>query len=289
MTAALWERVEPLLPAESPKPKRGRPSCADRRRVLASSSDRMQTRRILVVEMRDSKAMKVTLLLPTLNEIQGVRTIMPQIKKEWYDQLIVVDGGSTDGTVEYLREQGYFVHCQQNRGLRRAYTEVLPYVEGDVLITFSPDGNSVSSLIPAMIEKMRSGYDLVIASRYLDGAKSYDDNPLSFLGNKAFTVLINFLFRARYTDALVIFRAYKTELIRSLELDQESGYRLPETVCRFTMSWEALLSIRASKRKLRVAEIPGDEPPRIGGGLMLHWRWGIGLLVQVVREVFVWR
>ena len=49
--------------------------------------------------------LKITVLVPTLNEIDGMRVILPQIKKEWYHQLIVVDGGSTDGTVEYAREK----------------------------------------------------------------------------------------------------------------------------------------------------------------------------------------
>ena len=44
--------------------------------------------------------MKTTLLVMTLNEIEGMKAIMPHIKNEWVDQIIVVDGGSTDGTIE---------------------------------------------------------------------------------------------------------------------------------------------------------------------------------------------
>ena len=47
--------------------------------------------------------MKVTLLIPTLNEITGMKAIMPLIKKEWCDQILILDGGSTDGTVEWAR------------------------------------------------------------------------------------------------------------------------------------------------------------------------------------------
>src|SRR6186997_139649 len=54
--------------------------------------------------------MKTTVLALTLNEIDGVRAILPQIDPSWYSQLIVVDGGSTDGTVEWCREQGYEVY-----------------------------------------------------------------------------------------------------------------------------------------------------------------------------------
>lgn len=50
-----------------------------------------------------NKNMKVTLLIPVLNEIGGMKEIMPKIRREWYDQLIVVDGGSGDGTIEFAK------------------------------------------------------------------------------------------------------------------------------------------------------------------------------------------
>jgi len=53
----------------------------------------------------EGKTMKVTLLIPTLNEIGGMKAIMPLIKQEWYDQLLIVDGNSTDGTIEYCRNR----------------------------------------------------------------------------------------------------------------------------------------------------------------------------------------
>ncbi len=233
--------------------------------------------------------MKVTLLILTLDEIQGVREIMPQLNSEWCDQLIVVDGGSKDGTLEYLQEKGYSVILQKQPGPREAYLDALEHVDGDIIITFSPDGNSVPEIIPQLVSKMKEGYDLAIVSRYLDGAKSYDDSFISGLANKIFTLTINVLFGGHYTDALVIYRAYKKELIGLLELDQESSYHLPEALFRKPMSWEMLLSIRCAKRRLKVAEIPGDEPCRIGGRRGLHWRWGFAYLLQMIREVFVWR
>ena len=120
--------------------------------------------------------MKTTLLVLALNEIEGMRAIMPQIDPAWCDQILIVDGGSTDGSVEWARRNGYEVYVQKRQGIRFAYFEVLPLIRGDVVITFSPDGNSPPEAIPALIRKMEAGWDLVIGSRYLPGAQSLDDD-----------------------------------------------------------------------------------------------------------------
>ena len=232
----------------------------------------------------------VTLLIPTLNEITGMRQIMPKIQRDWVDQILILDGGSTDGTIEYAKAQGYEVHVQTRPGIRQAYMEVLPKIRGEVLLTFSPDGNSIADLIPPLIAKMNEGYDMVIVSRYLQGAKSQDDDWLTGFGNWLFTKTVNLLHGGNYTDAMVIFRAYRTRLIRDLELDQDRWYHRPEKWLRTRISWEPMLSARAARRKLKVAEIPGDEPPRIGGERKLQvWKWGAAYYFQFWRDFLVWR
>ena len=234
--------------------------------------------------------MKVTLVIPTLNEIVGMKTIMPKIKKEWYDQLLIIDGQSTDGTLEYAREQGYEVVVQQKKGMRNAYMEALPFIKGDVILTFSPDGNSIPELIPKCLAKMKEGCDMVIVSRYLDGAKSYDDDLITGFGNKLFTTVINLFHHGHYTDAMVIYRAYRKSLIQELDLDKEESFETEEKLFKTNISWEPLLSIRAAKRRLKVAEIPGDEPARDGGVRKLQvLRWGAAFMFEVIREIFVWK
>lgn len=234
--------------------------------------------------------MKVTLVVTTLNEIVGMKAIMPRVKREWVDQIIVLDGGSTDGTIEWSKENGYFVYVQKQKGFRHAYNEVLPYVEGDVILTFSPDGNSIPELIPDIIAKMKEGYDMVIASRYMGPAKSEDDDVVTGFGNWLFTSSINFFHGGHYTDAMVIFRAYRKQIIFDLELDKDEAYSTPEKLFRTKISWEPLLSIRAAKAKLKIAEIPGDEPPRIGGERKLRViKWGAAYYWQILREIFVWK
>ena len=234
--------------------------------------------------------MKVTLFIPTMNEIIGMRAIMPRIDRRWVDQILISDGGSTDGTIDFAHEHGYQVYVQKNAGIRFAYLEAWPLVEGDAVITFSPDGNSIPELIPELIAKMKEGYDMVIVSRYAQGAKSYDDDLITGFGNWLFTGSIDFLHGAAYTDAMVIYRAYRKQLIFDLDLDKDCSFSFEEKLFRTKISWEPLLSIRAAKRKLKITEIPGDEPAREGGERKLQvLKWGAAYMFEIWREIFIWR
>jgi glycosyltransferase involved in cell wall biosynthesis len=217
--------------------------------------------------------MKVSLAIFTWNEIDGMRAIMPQIKKEWYNELIIVDGGSTDGTLEYAMANGYQIFVQSKAGSGAAFLEMMSKVTGDIVIPFSPDGNSVPEKIPELVNKMKEGYDIVICSRYLEGAGSEDDDMVTAFGNMFFTGLVNFLFRSHITDLLVMYRAFKTDLVKELGINTQ------------TNAWGTQLLVRAMKKNKKVGEIPGKEPPRIGGMRKMHPLWhGTNELLMILRE-----
>lgn len=236
--------------------------------------------------------MSTTLFIPTKNEIESMRVILPQIDRSLFDQILVVDD-STDGTAEFALENGCEVVRQQGKGLHAAYVEGIEKVRGDRIITFSPDGNCPLEAIPRLISKIQEGYDMVIASRYLPPAKSEDDDWLTAFGNWLFTHTINVLhghaWNRPYTDAMVIYRIYPTRLFYELELDKPAGY-VTEKWFGTLLGVEPLLSVRAAKRKLRITEIAADEPARIGGERKLQpFRWGGAYMAQVLRELVFWK
>jgi glycosyltransferase involved in cell wall biosynthesis len=217
--------------------------------------------------------MKATLLVFAWNEIDGMRIIMPRIDRSWFHQILVVDGGSTDGTVEYCEDQGYEVFVQRAPGLGAAMVESLERITGDVIVAFSPDGNSIPERIPALLAKMEEGYDLVTVSRYLDGAKSEDDDAITGVANWFFTALVRRAFRAPLTDALVMFKAYRRDLFDDVRIDTNKN------------AWATQVLLRSIKRGKRLGEIPGDEPPRIGGVRKMQIvRFGIQEMVTLTRE-----
>ena len=208
-------------------------------------------------------ALKTTLLLPTLNEIEAV---------------IVVDGGSTDGTVEYLRGQGLAIHSQARRGYGVGMRQGMLMARGDIVVEFTQDGNSVPADIPRIIDKMTEGYDLVIGSRYHGGAHSEDDDWLTAIGNRLFTTAVNVLFGARYTDVLVGFRAYRRDAALRLALDAPG------------LSWPCQSSIRFARAGLRVAEIPACEPRRIGGTRKMRpFKTGWEIVTLITRDFLTFR
>jgi glycosyltransferase involved in cell wall biosynthesis len=232
--------------------------------------------------------MSVTLFMPVLNEIDGLRAILPQINRKWFDQILMVDGGSRDGSVEVAREHGIEVYVQKKRGIRHAYIEAWPLVRGDVVITFSPDGNCPPEALPKLIDALH-GHDMVVASRYLWPAHSEDDDAMTGMGNWMFTRLINVLHGGHYTDAMGIYRCYRSSLFYSLDLDKNESYAT-EKLCGTIIGIEPLLSVRSAKKRLRIGEIPVNEPARIAGQRKLQmFRWGMAYLLQVFRELYHWR
>ena len=241
------------------------------------------------VETRTARRYTYTLVVMALDEIVGMKAVMPRIRRDWVDQIIVVDGRSKDGTVEWSREQGYEVYVQKEPGFRSAYLEVWPQLRGDIVIYFTPDGNTVPEAVPLLIEKMEQGFDLVIGSRYLGAAKSKDDDLVTGFGNWIFRTLTNLLLRprgsARMTDPMVMFRAHWKDLPHRLGLDRPEPFVGLEKLFRTQVDWIPIMSMRVIKWNLKWSEIPADEPARIGGVRKLQiLKWGAVYLCQLLRE-----
>lgn len=203
----------------------------------------------------EAKQATIALVLPTLNELAGLKATLPEIDQSLFDQIVVIDGGSLDGTVEYALEAGVTVVSQIRPGLHYAIYDVVHTLTTDYVVEFSPDGNCKVEQLPELVTKMREGYDLVVVSRYLEHAVSEDDHAISAFGNWLFTRIMRPLARFPITDSLNIYRGYK----RSIVLDPDFGHYLMGPCL------EPLVTGMCAIRNLRVAEIPGDEPMRIGG------------------------
>jgi glycosyltransferase involved in cell wall biosynthesis len=129
---------------------------------------------------------KFTLVVLVLNEIDGLRVVMPSIPLNIFERIVVVDGGSSDGSIEWCKENGFEVFIQTRAGIRYAYWDIWNSISTDYVLTISPDGNCDVTKIKLLIEEAKNGFDLIIGSRYLGGNVSLDDDFITRIGNKIY-------------------------------------------------------------------------------------------------------
>ncbi len=224
------------------------------------------------------------LVLLTFNEIEALPKLFDRIPLSAADDVFAVDGGSKDGTVDYLKSKGVRVVGQPRRGRGCAFQVALDATDAEVLCYYSPDGNEDPDDIPKLFETLEAGgFDLVVASRMCRGAHNEEDEgalkPRKWV-NQAFTFLANVLWnRGPYvTDTINGFRAVRADALR----------RCACRVDGFVV--EYLMSIRMMKLGLRVGEVPTYESPRLGGQSTAHsWPTGVEFTKQLIKEVLIGR
>ena len=203
--------------------------------------------------------MTVALCLLTWNEIDGCRHDMPLIDKTKFDQIYCIDGGSTDGTVEFLTEQGVTVYRQQKKGLNQACIEGVEHCLCDAFVFFHPKGTIPVEDIYKFRDYFGQGYEFVVGSRMMKGAHNEEDNKL-FKPRKWFVLGLGFiaivLFKREGNsvwDTLHGFRGMTAEGFRRLEISERDLSVDIEMVCR------------SYKFRIKRIEFPTSERPRIGG------------------------
>jgi len=120
--------------------------------------------------------MKITLCLIVWNELQGCQADVPQLPIQEFDEVFAVDGGSTDGTVEYLERAGIPIYRQPKRGLNAAYVHANHIATGDAVVVFFPKGTLPCEDILKFRRLFEQGYDLVVASRQIKGSVNEEDS-----------------------------------------------------------------------------------------------------------------
>ena len=197
--------------------------------------------------------MSTAVVITTLNEIDGVKELLPKIKKEWAEEWLVVDGNSNDGTVEEVKKLGFNIALQKKKGHGDAVIRGVIDTKSDFILYWGPDGNHELQEIPTLIEKIKEGFDQVVVSRFGKTSVNLDAGRMDTFGNKMFTFLINVFFGGRLTDALNLSRIITRKSMLQLKFDAEG------------LDSTTQMSIRALKQKHKIIAISGNEGKRIGG------------------------
>ncbi|HKM76620.1 MAG TPA: glycosyltransferase family 2 protein [Candidatus Bathyarchaeia archaeon] len=216
------------------------------------------------------------LLLTTMNEVTGLRSIWNNIPFHLFKRTVVVDAHSTDGTLDFLKDKQCEVIFQHSPGRGDAIREAMGQITENVVLLMASDGNDDPKYIPAFLAKIEEGYDIVSGSRFAPGGLTDDsDDPyrIRVFGNRLFTLLVNVLWNAQYSDAAYSLRAFRTDAWNKMNMNSKWN----ET--------EFLMSIRSAKLGLRVIQIPVIEGRRAGGEVKAKtFSTGWSLLKVLMRE-----
>ena len=197
---------------------------------------------------------RVALVIPTLNEEEPIREVIRAIPRVAVDEVIVVDGGSEDRTVERAREAGARVIVERQRGYGRACAAGAG-AAGDcgVIVFLDGDGSDRPELVPVLLAPILSGtHDFVIGTRTRGEREARSMNALQIMAGYGAGALTRWLYGVAYTD-MCAFRAIRREALEQLGMRE------------MTYGWNLEMQMRAARAGLRILEVPLAHRRRLGG------------------------
>ena len=217
-------------------------------------------------------ASDVTIVVPSLNEEQGIGVVIKQIRAAGFSNIVVLDGGSTDGTVEAARSLDVMVVLQHGQGKAAAVDTALSLVRTKYVGFIDADGTYDPSDFEKMLAYAEMA-DMVIGSRFLHDKK---DKPFvaghGFI-NRLFNRAFNLIYDSSLTDILSGIRICKSSFLKEINL-RSKGFGI-----------EAELSAQILSEGGKVVEVPASFRDRIGQA-KLRYRDGYHILVTILRLAY---
>ena len=218
--------------------------------------------------------MKVSFLIPAYNEAATIGEVLEQVACLDLDkQVIVVDDGSTDDTAAIAEAAGVLVLRQQNRGKGAAIRAAIPHVEGEIAVIQDADLEYDPAEVPTLIDPILRGHaDVVYGSRLSGGRPQRVYLFWHLVGNRFLSLLTNVLYNTTLSDMETGYKAFRSEVIRSLDLRED----------RFGIEPE--ITAKVCKRKLRIYELPISYYGRsYEEGKKITWRDGFRAVWVLLR------
>lgn len=206
---------------------------------------------------------QISIIIPCLNEEEAIASCLDEVKRainkySLLAEIIVVNNNSTDRSVDIIKNYQTFcpelILVNEDRlGYGRAYLKGFSLARGQYIFMADADASYDFLEINKFLEKMESGYDLVIGNRFSGGmmnrAMSWSHR---YLGNPFLSFLVRFIFQVKIHDIHCGARAISKESLNKLNL-RTGG-----------MEFASEMIIKASRQKLKIAEVPINYRPRLG-------------------------
>jgi glycosyltransferase involved in cell wall biosynthesis len=220
-----------------------------------------------------SEARTITVVVPAMNEERNIAWVLERIPS-YVDEVLLVDGHSTDETVRVARQVRPDVRVVPQRGCGKgaAMRTGFEDAHGDYVVVLDADGSMDPGEIDYYVTALASGYDLVKGSRELEGGGSLDLTSLRRWGNRVLVATVNLTWGSEFTDLCYGFLAFRRDRLADLALTAR-GFEI-----------ETEITVNAIQAGLRIAEVPTVELLRHYGTSNLNaWRDGRRILGYLVR------
>lgn len=221
------------------------------------------------------RAPTCSVVIPTLNEAKNLSAVLKALPDD-IDEIVIVDGRSTDNTVAVARacRPDVKVVLQDGTGKGNALACGFRAVTSDITVMLDGDGSTDPGEIPRFVAALVAGADFAKGSRFTAGGGSADMTFFRRMGNRMFTGLVNLVWRVHYTDLCYGYAAFWTTQRRVVEADC-NGFEV-----------ETLMNIRAAASELKVVEVPSFEELRLHGTSNLRVvRDGMRVLRTILAEL----
>lgn len=208
----------------------------------------------------------VTVVVPTLNEEEGIARVIQELNSFGLKKVMVVDGYSRDKTAEIAEKSGATVFLQQGRGKTGALKTAFDQVDTPFMLIIDGDFTYDASSIGRLIQHM-DHYDEVIGARIPSDPKSM--SGLHKFGNRLITRLFNLMMNTSLSDVCSGLYLLRTDKTRELDLST-SG---------FDVEVEIAAQIATSGR---ITEVPCNYRPRLGRQKLSTWKSGF----RIIKSIF---
>jgi glycosyltransferase involved in cell wall biosynthesis len=223
--------------------------------------------------------MRISFLIPAFNERATILEVLERIETLGLDrQLIIVDDGSTDGTSDLLQDwqsarEGVVLVRQEHAGKGAAIRAAIPFVDGDIAVIQDADMEYDPADVPALVEPIERGVaDVVFGSRLSGGRPQRAYLFWHLVGNRFLSMLTNLLYNTTLSDMETGYKAFRSEVLSSLDLRQDDFSIEPE------------ITAKVCKRKLRIYQLPISYYGRTRDeGKKITWRDGFKAIWVLIR------